>query len=67
MRDNLMYADMSQPSQRIFSPLTLSILKTITNLQKFSVQSCHHRHWGAALSTSATLKTAISHIVKRIY
>ena len=42
-----MYADMSQPSQRIFSPLTLSILKTIINLQKFSVQSCHHRHKGS--------------------
>ena len=35
---------MPLPSQRIFSPLTLSILKTIINLQKFSVQSCHNRH-----------------------
>ena len=42
-----MYDDMSQSSQSIFSPLTLSILKTITNLQKFSVQSCHHRHKGS--------------------
>ena len=42
-----MYADMSQPSQRVFSPLTLSILKTIINLQKFSVKSCHHIHKGS--------------------
>ena len=42
-----MYADMSQPSQRILRSLTLSILKTIINLQKFSVQSCHHSHKGS--------------------
>ena len=41
------YADMPQPSQLIFSLLTLPILKTIINLQNFSVQSCHHRHKGS--------------------
>ena len=30
-----------------FCPLTLFILKTIINLQKFSVQSCQHRHKGS--------------------
>ena len=32
---------------RLFSYLTLPILKTIINLQKCSVQSCHHRHKGS--------------------
>ena len=50
----------------IFSYLTLPIVKTIINLQKCSVQSCHYRHKGrAAFCTSATFKTAISHKVKR--
>ena len=40
-------ADMRQPSQRIFSSLTLHISKTIINLQKFSVQNSHHRHKGS--------------------
>ena len=38
---------MRQPSQRIFSYLTLPILKAIINLQKCSVQNCHHRHKGS--------------------
>ena len=38
---------MTQPSQRIFSYLTLPILRTIINLQKCSVQSYHHRHKGS--------------------
>ena len=38
-----MYADMPQPSQRIFSPLTLPILKTIISLQTFSVHSTEGR------------------------
>ena len=38
---------MTQPAQRIFSYLTLPILKTIINLQKCSVQNCHHRHKGS--------------------
>ena len=32
-----MYADMPQPSQWIFRPLTLPILKTIINLQNYNV------------------------------
>ena len=38
---------MPQPSKWIFSTFTLPILKTIINLQNFSVQSCHHRHKGS--------------------
>ena len=38
---------MPQPSLWIFSPLALHILKTIINLQNFSIQSCHHRHKGS--------------------
>ena len=38
---------MTQLSQRILNYLTLPILQTIINLQKCSVQSCHHRHKGS--------------------
>ena len=42
-----MQADITPPSQRVFSPLTSPILKTIINLQKCIVQSCHHRYKGS--------------------
>ena len=44
-----MLADMKQPSQRIVSYLTLPFFKkkTIINLQKCRVHSCHHRHKGS--------------------
>ena len=47
MYENLYVCWYATAFQRIFSPLTWSILKTIINLQKLSVQSCHHRHKGS--------------------
>ena len=67
------YVDMPQPSQRIFSPLNNIIhfknnhQFTEIKLSKLSSQAQRVVHWRAALSTSASLKTAISHKVKRRY
>ena len=56
---------MTQPSQRIFSYLTLPILKTIIKCSKLPPQTLRVVHWRAALSISATFKIAISHKIKR--